>query len=49
MGDDLGVGKSTLNKWITIYRDTDVETKKGLGLARENDRLRTGTRPLPDT
>ena len=24
VADDLGVGMSTLNKWITAYRDTDV-------------------------
>jgi transposase len=24
VADDLGVGKSTLNKWVTVHRDTDV-------------------------
>jgi len=24
LAGDLGVGMSTLNKWITAYRDTDV-------------------------
>jgi len=24
VADDLGVGMSTLNKWITAHRDTDV-------------------------
>ena len=24
VADDLGVGLSTLNKWVTAYRDTDV-------------------------
>ena len=27
---DLGVGMSTLNKWITAYRDTDVVSKEDL-------------------
>jgi transposase len=37
--DDLGVGMSTLNKWITPHRDTDVVSKEDLGLAQKNDRL----------
>ena len=40
VADDLGVGMSTLNKWITAHRDTDVVSKEDLGLAQENDRLR---------
>jgi len=28
IADDLGVGMSTLNKWITAHRDTDVGTSK---------------------
>lgn len=24
VADDLGVGLSTLNKWVTAHRDTDV-------------------------
>ena len=40
MADDLGVGKSTLNKWITAHRDTDVVSKEDLDLAKENNRLR---------
>ena len=24
VADDLGIGMSTLNKWITSHRDTDV-------------------------
>jgi len=27
IASDLGVGMSTLNKWITAYRDTDVVLK----------------------
>jgi len=40
VADDLGVGMSTLNKWITAHRDTDVVSKEDLELAKENDRLR---------
>ena len=40
MADDLGVGMSTLNKWITAHRGTDVVSKEDLELAKENDRLR---------
>ena len=36
---------STLNKWITADRDTDVVLQEDLGLARENDRLRRETPP----
>jgi transposase len=27
VADDLGVGMSTLNKWITAHRDTDVVSR----------------------
>ncbi|PYG25557.1 hypothetical protein C8N36_1291, partial [Pelagimonas varians] len=27
---DLGVGMSTLNKWITAHRDTDVVSKEDM-------------------
>ena len=30
VADDLGVGMSTLKKWITVYRDTDVVSKEDL-------------------
>lgn len=40
VADDLGVGMSTLNKWITAHRDTDVVSKEDVSLAQENDRLR---------
>ena len=40
VADDLGVGMSTLNKWITAYRDTDVVSKEDLDLAQESERLR---------
>jgi transposase len=37
VADDLGVGMSTLNKWITAYRDTDVVSKEDWDLAEENE------------
>ena len=46
MAGDLGVGMSTLNKWITASRETDVVSKEDLGLIQENDRLRREI-PLP--
>ena len=46
--DDLGVGMSTLNKWITAHQDTDVVSKEDLGLAQENDRLRRENRILKE-
>ena len=45
---DLGVGLSTLNKWITAHRDTDVVSDKDLDLARENERLRRENRILKE-
>ena len=45
---DLGVGMSTLNKWITAYRDTDVVSKEDLSLAQENVRLRRENRILKE-
>ena len=43
---DLGVGLSTLNKWIKIYRDSDVVSKEDQYLANENQRLRRENRIL---
>ncbi len=48
VADDLGVGMSTLNKWITAHRDTDVVSKEDLDLAQENDRLRRENRILKE-
>jgi len=45
---DLGIGMSTLNKWITAYRDTDVVSAEDLSLAQENDRLRRENRILKE-
>jgi transposase len=48
VADDLGVGMSTLNKWITAHRDTDVVSRDDLGLAQENNRLRRENRILKE-
>ena len=48
VADDLGVGMSTLNKWITVYWDTDVVSKEDLDLAQENERLRREIRLLKE-
>ncbi len=48
VASDLGVGLSTLNKWITAHRDTDVVSKEDLSLAQENDRLRREVRILKE-
>jgi len=48
VADDLGVGMSTLNKFITAHRDTDVVSKEDLDLAKENDRLRRENRILKE-
>ena len=48
IADDLGVGISTLNKWITAYRDTDVVSPEDRELALENERLRSEIRILKE-
>ncbi len=48
VADDLGVGMSTLNKWVTAYRETDVVSKEDLSLIQENDRLRRENRILKE-
>lgn len=48
VADDLGVGMSTLNKWIAVHRDTDVVSKEDLSLAQENERLRRENRLLKE-
>ena len=48
VSSDLGVGLSTLNKWVTAHRDTDVVSEKDLDLARENERLRRENRILKE-
>ncbi len=48
VAEDLGVGMSTLNKWITAHRDTNAVSKEDLDLARENERLRREVRILKE-
>jgi len=48
VADDLGVGMSTLNKWITAHRDTNVVSQEDLDLAKENERLRRENRILKE-
>ena len=48
VADDLGVGLSTLNKWVNAHRDTDVVSAEDRELARENERLRREIRILKD-
>lgn len=47
VADDLGVGLSTLNKWVNAHRDTDVVSAEDRELARENERLRREIRVIP--
>ena len=37
VADNLGVGMSTLNKWITAHRDTDVVSKGDISRNRTID------------
>lgn len=48
VASDLGVSVSTLNKWITTHRDTEMVPDKDLDLARENERLRGENRILKE-
>ena len=48
VANEPGVGMSTLNKWITAHRDTDVVSKEDLSFAQENDRLRREIRLLKE-
>ena len=48
VADAMGVCMSTLNKWITAHRDTDMISKEDLSLAQENDRLRREIRLLKE-
>ena len=48
MASDLGVGLSTLNKWVAAHRDTEIVSDKDFDLARENERLRRENRILKE-
>ncbi|MBY0135066.1 IS3 family transposase, partial [Paracoccus yeei] len=46
--DDLGVGVSTLSKWVNAHCDADVVSAEDRALARENERLRREIRILKE-
>jgi transposase len=45
---DLGVGKSTLGKWVSQYRPLDMTAAPQADLALENERLRMENRVLKE-
>ena len=46
VADDPGVCLSTLNKWVTAHRETDVVSTEDRELVLENERLRRENRIL---
>src|SRR3546814_5551465 len=46
VASDLGIGKSTLGKWVSQYRPSDLVAAPQADLARENERLRLENRVL---
>lgn len=48
VASDLGVGRSTLGKWIAQYRPMDLISAPQADLARENERLRLENRVLKE-
>jgi transposase len=48
VASDLGVGKSTLGKWVSVYRPNDLTAAPQADLARENERLRLENRVLKE-
>ena len=48
VADNLRVGFSALNKWVSAHRDTDVVSAEDRELARENERLRRKVRILKE-
>ena len=46
VASDLGIGKSTLGKWVSQYRPSDPVSAPQADLARENERLRLENRVL---
>ena len=48
VASDLGVGKSTLGKWVSQYRPGDLVAAPQAELARENERLRLENRVLKE-
>ena len=48
VASDLGVGLSTLGKWVSQYRPSDLVSAPQADLARENERLRLENRILKE-
>ena len=48
IASDLGVELSTLGKWVSQYRPTDLVSAPQADLARENERLRLENRILKE-
>jgi transposase len=43
---DLGIGLSTLTRWVSLHRKDDLPASPDTDLARENERLRLENRVL---
>jgi transposase len=43
---DLGIGLSTLTRWVSLHRQDDLPASPDTDLARENERLRLENRVL---
>jgi transposase len=48
VASDLGVGLSTLGKWVSEFRPADLVAAPQADLARENERLRLENRVLKE-
>ena len=48
VASDLGVGLSTLGKWVSQYRPSDLVAAPQADLAGENERLRLKNRVLKE-
>ena len=48
VASDLGVGLSTLGKWVSQYRPSDLGSAPQADLARENERLLLENRVLKE-
>ncbi|AIT79050.1 transposase [Novosphingobium pentaromativorans US6-1] len=45
---DLGIGLSTLTRWVSLHRREDLPTSPDTDLARENEQLRRENRILKE-
>ena len=48
VASDLGIGRSTLSKWLAQYRPAELVSAPQTDLARENERLRLENRVLKE-